>query len=99
MTATVEPIVPILAFDELSRAFQERARHGRERLGVNVNSLLHAFAHSEALGGATRVYLEAVARLTIPSNKLRLLIRSPSPPPTCDQVNTDRNFSLSLRSW
>lgn len=74
MTVTAEPIVPIPSFDELSPAFQERARRGQERLGVNVNSV-HAFAHSEALGGATRDYFEAVARLTILSNELRLLIR------------------------
>lgn len=74
MTATSEPVVPIPSFEELSPAFQERARRGRERLGVNVNSL-HAFAHSEALGGATRDYFEAVARFTILSNELRLLIR------------------------
>ena len=69
-----DPIVPIPSFDELSPAFQARARRGRERLGVNVNSL-HAFAHSEELGGATRDYLESVARLTSLPNELRLLIR------------------------
>ena len=74
MSLTADPIVPIPSFDELSPAFRERARRGRERLGVNVNSL-HAFAHSEALGGATRDYFEAVARLTTLSNELRLLIR------------------------
>src|SRR6516162_1316917 len=74
MTATVEPIVPIPSFEELSPAFQARARRGRERLGVNVNSL-HAFAHSEELGGATRDFLESVARLTVLPNELRLLIR------------------------
>jgi hypothetical protein len=76
MSATVEPIVPIPSFEELSPAFQARARRGRERLGVNVNSL-HAFAHSEELGGATRDYLESVARLTVFPNELRR-----SPPPT-----------------
>jgi len=74
MSTTAHPIVPIPSFDELSSAFQARSRRGRERLGVNVNSL-HAFAHSEALGGATRDYFEAVARLTILPNDLRLLIR------------------------
>ena len=69
-----EPIVPIPSYEELSPAFQARARRGRERLGVNVNSL-HAFAHSEELGGATRDYFEAVARLTVLPNDLRLLIR------------------------
>ena len=58
MTALAEPIVPIPSFEELSPAFQARARRGRERLGANVNSL-HAFAHSEELGGATRDYFEA----------------------------------------
>ena len=63
MTATAEPIVPIPSFNELSPPFQARARRGRERLGVNVNSL-HAFAHSEELGGTTQDYFESVARLT-----------------------------------
>lgn len=74
MTKSSEPIVPIPRFEELSREFQARARRGREHLGVNVNSL-HAFAHSEKLGGATRDFLESVARLTTLSNELRLLIR------------------------
>ncbi len=74
MTMQADPIVPIPSFEELSPAFQARARRGQERLGVNVNSL-HAFAHSEALGGATRDYFESVARLTSLSNELRLLIR------------------------
>ena len=74
MSTTAQPIVPIPSFEELSPAFQARARRGRERLGVNVNSL-HAFAHSEELGGATRDYFEAVARLTVLPNDLRLLIR------------------------
>jgi AhpD family alkylhydroperoxidase len=58
----------------LGSTFQARARRGRERLGVNVNSL-HAFAHSEELGGATRDYFESVARLTVLPNELRLLMR------------------------
>jgi len=74
MSTTAEPIVPIPSFDELSPAFQARARRGRERLGVNVNSL-HAFAHSEGLGGATRDYFESVAKLTSIPSELRLLIR------------------------
>jgi AhpD family alkylhydroperoxidase len=74
MSAPLDPIVPIPSFEELSPAFQARARRGREHLGVNVNSL-HAFAHSEELGGATRDYFEAVARLTVLPNDLRLLIR------------------------
>jgi AhpD family alkylhydroperoxidase len=74
MSTTADPIVPIPSFEELIPAFQARARRGRERLGVNVNSL-HAFAHPEVLGGATRDYFEAVARLTVLPNELRLLIR------------------------
>src|SRR5690242_21636493 len=74
MSTKGEPIVPIPRFEELSPAFQARARRGRERLGVNVNSL-HAFAHSEELGGATRDYFESVAKLTVLPNELRLLIR------------------------
>jgi len=74
MTAHNDPIVPIPSYEELSPAFQARSRRGKERLGVNVNSL-HAFAHAEELGGATRDYLESVARLTSLSNELRLLIR------------------------
>ena len=74
MSTTADPIVPIPSFEELSPAFQARARRGRERLGVNVNSL-HAFAHSEELGGATRDYFESVAKLTVLANELRLLIR------------------------
>jgi len=74
MSTAADPIVPIPSFEELSPAFQARARRGRERLGVNVNSL-HAFAHSEELGGATRDYFESVARLTVLPNELRLLIR------------------------
>jgi AhpD family alkylhydroperoxidase len=58
----------------LSPAFQARARRGRERLGVNVNSL-HAFAHSEELGAATRDYFESAAKLTVLPNELRLQIR------------------------
>jgi AhpD family alkylhydroperoxidase len=74
MSTSADPIVPIPSYQELSPAFQARARRGRERLGVNVNSLF-AFAHSEELGGATRDYLDAVARLTVLPNELRLLIR------------------------
>ena len=74
MSTIADPLVPIPRFEELSQAFQARARRGRERLGVNVNSL-HAFAHSEELGGATRDYFESVAKLTVLPNELRLLIR------------------------
>ena len=74
MNTTAGPVVPIPSFEELSPAFQERARRGEARLGVNVNSV-HAFAHSEELGGATRDYFESVAKLTELPNELRLLIR------------------------
>lgn len=74
MSAMVDPIVPIPRFEELSPAFQARSRRGTERLGVTVNSL-HAFAHSEELGGATRDFFESVAKLTVLPNELRLLIR------------------------
>jgi AhpD family alkylhydroperoxidase len=74
MTAMTEPIVPIPSFEELSSAFRERSRRASARMGVSINSL-HAFAHSEELGGATRDFFEAVARLTVLPNELRLLIR------------------------
>ena len=74
MNAHNDPIVPIPSYEELSPAFQARARRGKERLGVNVNSL-HAFAHAEKLGGATRDFFESVGTLTSLSNELRLLIR------------------------
>jgi len=74
MNAHNDPIVPIPSYEELSPAFQVRSRRGKERLGVNVNSL-HAFAHAEKLGGATRDFFESVATLTSLSNELRLLIR------------------------
>lgn len=71
---TTDPVVPIPSFEELSPAFQARSRRASARLGVTVNSV-HAFAHSEKLGGATRDFFEAVATLTELSNELRLLIR------------------------
>jgi len=74
MTSQPGPIVPIPSYEELSPEFQVRSRRGRERLGVNVNSL-HAFAHAEKLGGATRDFFESVGALTSLSNELRLLIR------------------------
>lgn len=74
MSEGIGPIVPIPRFEDLSPAFQARAQRGRAHLGVNVNSL-HAFAHSEKLGGATRDFFESVARLTTLPNELRLLIR------------------------
>jgi AhpD family alkylhydroperoxidase len=74
MAAATEPVVPIPPFEELSLAFRERSRRAAARMGVSINSL-HAFAHSEELGGATRDFFEAVARLTVLPNELRLLIR------------------------
>lgn len=74
MSATADTIVPIPSYDELSPAFQARSRRGTARLGVTVNSV-HAFAHSEELGGATRDFFESVATLTSLPNELRLLIR------------------------
>jgi len=74
MTAMTDPIVPIPRFEELSPAFQARSRRGTARLGVRVNSI-HAFAHSEELGGAARDFFESVATLTSLSPELRLLIR------------------------
>ena len=74
MSTMADPIVPIPRFEELSPAFQARSRQATGRLGVTVNSV-HAFAHSEELGGATRDFFESVAKLTLLSNELRLLIR------------------------
>jgi AhpD family alkylhydroperoxidase len=74
MSKMADPVVPIPRFEELSPAFQARSRRATARLGVNVNSV-HAFAHSEELGGATRDYFESVAKLTVLPNELRLLIR------------------------
>ena len=74
MSTTTDPVVPIPRFEELSPAFQARSQRATARLGVTVNSV-HAFAHSEELGGATRDFFEAVAKLTSLPNKLRLLIR------------------------
>jgi hypothetical protein len=49
MTAPGDPIVPIPSYEELSPAFQARSRRGRERLGVNVNSLHAALLHGSAV--------------------------------------------------
>src|SRR4051812_37418379 len=50
MSQAVEPLVPIVPYEELSPAFQTRSRAARERLGVQINSV-HACAHAEELGG------------------------------------------------
>jgi AhpD family alkylhydroperoxidase len=74
MSKMADPVVPTPRFEELSPAFQARSRRATARLGVNVNSV-HAFAHSEELGGATRDYFDSVAKRTVLPNELRLLIR------------------------
>jgi hypothetical protein len=53
MSKMADPVVPIPRFEELSPVVQARSRRATARLGVTVNSV-HAFAHSEELGGATR---------------------------------------------
>ena len=68
------PLVPIPDFAELSPTFQELSRQGRERLGVQVNSV-HAFAHSEDLGAAARRFFTEAMTLGTLSRQLRLLIR------------------------
>ena len=70
MSTTADPVVPIPRFEELSPAFQARSRRATARLGVTVNSV-HAFAHSEELGGATRDFFGSVAKLTSLPNELR----------------------------
>jgi AhpD family alkylhydroperoxidase len=74
MNSSVEPIVPIPRFEELTPAFQARSRQATERLGVAVNSV-HACAHAEELGGAARDFLSAAMILGSLSRELRLLIR------------------------
>jgi AhpD family alkylhydroperoxidase len=68
------PLVPIPSFEDLSPTFQELSRQGRARLGVQVNSV-HAFAHAEELGAATRRFLTDAMTLGSLSRELRLLIR------------------------
>jgi alkylhydroperoxidase family enzyme len=74
MNHAVEPLVPILPYEELSPEFQARSRAAHERLGVQVNSV-HACAHAEALGGAARDFLTAAMALGSLPRELRLLIR------------------------
>ena len=68
------PLVPIPDFSDLSPTFQELSRQGRERLGVQVNSV-HAFSHSEDLGAAARRFFTEAMTLGTLSRELRLLIR------------------------
>lgn len=74
MSQAVEPLVPIVPYEELSPAFQARSRAARERLGVQINSV-HACAHAEELGGAARDFLSSAMTLGSLSRELRLLIR------------------------
>ena len=74
MSSTADPLVPIVPYDELSLAFQQRSRQARERLGVQINSV-HACAHSEDLGGAARDFLSSAMTLGSLSREMRLLIR------------------------
>jgi len=74
MNQAVEPLVPVVAYEELSPAYQARSRAAREQLGVQVDSL-HACAHAEELGGAARDFLSAAMTLGSLPRELRLLIR------------------------
>jgi AhpD family alkylhydroperoxidase len=74
MDSAADPIVPIIPYDELSPAFQARARAAAERLGVQINSV-HATAHAEELGGAARDFLSSAMTLGSLPRELRLLLR------------------------
>lgn len=74
MKKAVEPLVPVVPYEELSPAFQARSRAARDRFGMQVNSL-HACAHADELGGAARDFLSAAMTLGSLSRELRLLIR------------------------
>jgi AhpD family alkylhydroperoxidase len=74
MSQAVEPLVPVVPYEELSPEFQARSRAARERLGVQINSV-HACAHAEELGGAARDFLSSAMTLGSLSRELRLLIR------------------------
>ena len=74
MSHVLEPLVPIVPYEELSPAFQARSRAARERLGVQINSV-HACAHAEELGGAARDFLSSAMTLGSLSREMRLLIR------------------------
>jgi AhpD family alkylhydroperoxidase len=74
MSQAVEPLVPVVPYEELSSEFQARSGAARERLGVQINSV-HACAHAEELGGAARDFLSSAMTLGSLSRELRLLIR------------------------
>jgi AhpD family alkylhydroperoxidase len=74
MSQAVEPLVPVVPYEELSPEFQARSRAARERLGVQINSV-HACAHAEELGGAARDFLSSAMTLGSLSREMRLLIR------------------------
>ena len=74
MSHVLEPLVPIVSYEELSPEFQARSRAARERLGVQINSV-HACAHAEELGGAARDFLSSAMTLGSLSREMRLLIR------------------------
>src|SRR5690349_2403236 len=74
MTEAVEPLVPLVPYEQLSPEFQVRSRAARERLGVPVNSV-HVCAHAKELGGAARDFLSSAMTLGSLSREMRLLIR------------------------
>ena len=74
MAGAINPIVPIVAYEELSPAFQARSRQATARLGTTINSV-HACAHAEELGGAARDFLSSSMTLGSLSRELRLMIR------------------------
>ena len=55
MSHVLEPLVPIVSYEELSPEFQARSRAARERLGVQINSV-HACAHAEELGARHAIF-------------------------------------------
>jgi alkylhydroperoxidase family enzyme len=74
MSDAVEPLVPVIPYEELSPAFQARSRAVRELIGVQLNSV-HVCAHAEELGGAARDFLLSTMMLGSLSREMRLLIR------------------------
>src|SRR3954449_11206078 len=72
MSHVLEPLVPIVSYEELSPEFQTRSRAARERLGVQINSV-HACAHAEELGGAARDFLSSAMTLGSLPREMRLL--------------------------
>jgi len=74
MSDVVEPLVPLVSYEELSPAFKARSQMARDRLGVQINSV-HACAHAEELGGAARDFLSSAMTLGSLSREMRLLIR------------------------